>query len=66
MFNLGTYYLEGISIEKNPNEAFYWMNKAAEINISDAMVQLVEMYQNGIGVEKNTVLAAKWRDKLWD
>ena len=50
-------------IDKDPEQAFYWMKKAAEAGVSDAMYYLGLFYSKGLGVKRNFEEAAKWMNK---
>lgn len=50
---LGQCYLEGRGIAKNPQQAFYWISKAAEQKNLKALCNLGYCYENGIGTEKD-------------
>lgn len=44
MNNLGNYFRKGIVVDKNPTIAFYWINKAVQLEVPEAYVQLIDMY----------------------
>ncbi|WP_347888499.1 SEL1-like repeat protein [Nitrosomonas europaea] len=50
---LGSFYHQGISIEKNLEKGVYWHQRAADKGNSIAMVSLGLCYQKGKGVEQN-------------
>ncbi len=62
-FALAQAYSQGKSAIYNPKEAFSWMMKAAEQDYSPAQKELATLYEQGIGVEANQDLAAKWSEK---
>lgn len=63
-YNLAIAYRDGWDNgSSDPNKAFYWMEKAAENNRTDAQVNLGLMYLNGIGVEYNRDKALYWYKK---
>ncbi len=50
------------NVEKYPNNkyiALFWFKKAAQNGHSKAVFYLANMYENGIGVEKNIAVAIK-------
>jgi TPR repeat protein len=57
IYNLA-YILE--NNKKNHQEAFIWYKKAAELNHGTSQLILANMYQNGLGVEKDNIEAKKW------
>jgi TPR repeat protein len=50
---------EGKGVERNPQDAANWMRRAADENISAAIVELAIMTFNGNGVTKDEEAAAK-------
>lgn len=60
---VGYFYLEGIGVEKDPAQAFYWTKRAAEHGDRDAQLNLAEMYENGTFVVKNMETAKEWYRK---
>ena len=59
MFELGFFYTK----DKKHAEAFKWQMKSAQNGVPYSMNQVVTMYLNGAGVEKNTVEGLKWLKK---
>ena len=59
MGSLGTYYLATQEYAK----ALGWFKKAADLGNADAMDVIASMYENGIGVARNSEKAQEWRDK---
>jgi hypothetical protein len=45
----------------NYSKAFYWLNQAAQGRDINAQDDLSSLYQHGMGVSQNTVLAYVWR-----
>ena len=63
-FRLAGLYLYGEGVEKNPETAFYWMNRSAtEKGYFRAMFMLGQMYASGTGVSPNGFKAAYWQTK---
>jgi len=59
--DLGSMYLEGLGVgQQNVSQGFYWFSKAAELGYARGQFNLGTMYHNGLGVDKNDVLAAYW------
>lgn len=50
---VGYFYMEGLGVEKDEKEAFYWTEKAAIHGDRDAQFNLAVFYENGTGVGKN-------------
>lgn len=60
---LSTMYRQGVGIEQNEYEGFYWCKQAAEQEFLEAKFQLGIMYIDGEGVSDDEDEAIKW---LWD
>lgn len=59
--NMGVMYLRGQKVEANPEQAIYWMEKAAENGSAEAEYYLSLFYEDGLGVnEPDLALAMKW------
>ncbi|MBP6115743.1 MAG: sel1 repeat family protein [Neisseriaceae bacterium] len=59
--NMGIMYLRGRDVEANPEQAFYWMEKAAQNGSAEAEYYLSLFYEDGLGVnEPDLALAMKW------
>jgi TPR repeat protein len=50
---LGIYYLNGIDVEVNYQEAFRLLSAAANKGASRAVINLARMYEEGLGIQKN-------------
>ena len=59
-YYLAVCYENGISVEKNSQEAFLQYRKAAERGLADAMFHIASFYKNGIVVEKNELRNNEW------
>lgn len=46
-------YHDGIDIDEDNQTAFLWFQKSAQLGNPDAMIQLSNMYQRGIGAKKD-------------
>ena len=60
---LSTMYRQGLGVEQNEYEGFYWCKQAAEQEVLEAKFQLGIMYMEGEGVSDDEDEAIKW---LWD
>jgi len=60
---LGQAYLKGNGIPKNEEEAFQWMQKAAEEGNAAAENNLGTIYRLGEGVSRNKEEAVRWHQK---
>ena len=61
-FILSTMYRQGLGVEKDDYEGFFWCKQAAEQEILEAKFQLGLMYMEGEGVTDDESEAIKW---LW-
>lgn len=57
---LGTRYMIGHGVVKNPEEGIRWLKKAATQKNGGALFMLGKIYYNGWGVKKDTEQAIKW------
>ena len=57
---VGTYYKEGISVEKNSKIAAIYFLPAAALGVEGSMVYLANMYLSGEGLPKDCVAAKYW------
>ncbi len=57
---VGQMHLDGIGVEVDHQEAFYWISKAANADDADAQYLLGFMYENGLKVAQNSKRAVKW------
>ncbi|MDF7798773.1 alpha-2-macroglobulin family protein [Pontiellaceae bacterium B1224] len=62
-FELGTCYLEGQGVEKDPVLSVQWLQKAAAQDYGPAVVSLVYRYEKGEGVEQDLDEATRWYEK---
>jgi TPR repeat protein/GTPase SAR1 family protein len=65
---LGCFYTNGIAdgihtIEKNPEEAFFWFEKAAQNGHALSQYNLGLMYEKGIGISQNIPKSFEWFKK---
>ncbi len=59
--NMGVMYLKGQEVEADPEQAFYWMETAAENGSAEAEYYLSLFYEDGLGVnEPDLAVAMKW------
>ncbi len=52
-YELAMAYQSGKSTDKNPQEAFYWLQQSANSQYPPAIFQLAENYLSGTGTDKN-------------
>lgn len=64
--DLGTCYLEGLGVAKNPTEAFNWTKKAALQGDTESQYNVGYFYYSGEGVAKNYTEAVNWFRKAAD
>lgn len=57
---LGTWLVEGIGGERDPEEGFSWLMRAARAGNPAAQNRVAKLYRAGIGVEPDRVTAAAW------
>jgi uncharacterized protein len=60
MLDYASWLIDGIGGEKDYDNGFLWMKRAAEGGNVAAQRQLARLYENGIGVKGDTVTAAAW------
>jgi len=58
--DLGVYYAEGKSVNKNYKRAVYWLNKATLNGVSNASYNLAVMYQQGLGIKQDLAESMKY------
>ena len=56
-------YFNGMGIEKNYEEAFKWMDKAAQQGYAAAQTGVGICYYYGYGVKRNRELGREWINK---
>ena len=52
-YNLACFYVHGIGIDKDEDEAFIWIEKSANQGYMRAKFCLALCYEHGIGVDKD-------------
>lgn len=57
---VGCFYLEGLGVEKNPEKAFYWTQRAALHGDRDAQYNLGWFYETGTSVPQDMEQAVHW------
>lgn len=57
---VGYFYLEGLGVDKDISQAFYWTERAAQHGDWDAQCNLAWFYEEGIGVEADLEKAKEW------
>ena len=66
IFMVATFYATGRLLKQSDSKAFKYMKKAAELDCSEAQINLSDMFAQGIGTIKNQVMAKFWRQKFRD
>jgi TPR repeat protein len=59
-YNTGTHYFMGRGTEQDMGQAFKFFRQAAEAGMTQSMVNLAQMYEEGLGVERDPEAAQKW------
>jgi TPR repeat protein len=57
---LALIYRRGIGVAKDPAESTKWLNRAAELGLARAVLELGEAYRKGEGVKPDPVAAYTW------
>lgn len=65
-FFIGLAYLNGIDVETDHLRAVELITNAAASGLIEAIKQLVNMYRNGHGVQRDYITAITWQKKLID
>ena len=60
MFNLGHFYSKGKGVEADDKKAFEWWKKAADLNYTSAIHNVLWAYQKERGVKKNKIEEMKY------
>lgn len=60
---VGYFYLEGIGVAKDLQQAFYWTERAAVHGDRDGQCNLAYIFENGMGVEVDLEKAKSWYRK---
>lgn len=63
-FLIGLAYLDGIDVEVNREYALELISGAADAGLLEAAEKMVDMYQTGVGVERNYHTAAGYQEKV--
>lgn len=64
--SVGSIYLRGAGVPKDPAEGLKWIRKAAESGYDTAEYELGSMYAQGLSVPKDAKIAAEWYRKAAD
>lgn len=62
-FSMGLRYDTGDGVERNPQQAVQWFNKAAKAGVAGACLYLGMKYEFGAGVSQNRKTAIHWYKK---
>ncbi|KAI9351864.1 hypothetical protein BD770DRAFT_445613 [Pilaira anomala] len=66
-FNLAVIYIEGDKyVVKDESKFWYWLKKAIKNRHQQAHVTLGNMYESGVGIERDYKQAMKWYKKAYD
>lgn len=60
MYELGNRFEQGMGVARDPEEAFRWYYRAAELGNGEAMNCLGIAYATGDGVPRNEELSMRW------
>ena len=62
-YNIGNVYSTEKYEDRDYKKAMEWYLKAAQKGHAKSMLEIAELYENGLGVEKNIEKASEWRAK---
>lgn len=62
-YELGILYLEGMGVDKEPEQTFELWSMSAEKGYADAQFGLGTLYMRGIGIDKDIDKAKTWLQK---
>lgn len=57
---VGYFYMEGLGVEKDMDQAFYWTQRAAQHGDRDGQYNLGWFYETGLGTDPSLELAKRW------
>ena len=57
---VGYFYLNGLGVEKNEEQAFFWSKRSAEHGDWDAQYNLATFYERGVGTSPDMEKARHW------
>lgn len=57
---IGSMYAYGQGVEKNDQQAFKWLSRAAKLGSAQAQYNLAILYENGFGTTQSSQQALKW------
>ena len=63
-FFIGLAYLGGVDVEVDRERALELITMSAEEDLPEAMLKLIAMYTDGIGVGRDSNAVQKWRNHL--
>ena len=64
LYNLGYMYENGIGVEVDAKAAIYYYETAADFDDIAAIQALIRIYSEGKIVERDDLMAQRWRRKL--
>ncbi len=59
-YELGTRYIDGVSVARDPKLATQWLEKAAAQGLAPAQYRLGSLYRDGKGLRNDSKLAYEW------
>lgn len=62
-YNLGVKYRDGLDVQQDFEQGFYWTQRAAAQGLAEAEANLSWFYETGFGVSKNPEQAFLWAEK---
>lgn len=62
-YALGAMYLEGLGVQKNPEQSMRWLMRAAENGVVDAEKLLGDVFSTGLAGGKNYPESIKWYER---
>ncbi len=60
---LGSLYVQGVVVERDPAAAAHWFHRAAEQGVAGAQYELGMMYRHGVGVPHDSTAAEAWLER---
>lgn len=57
---VGYFYLKGLGVEQNFEQAFYWTQHSAQHGDRDAQCNLASFYEDGVGTQRDMERAKYW------
>ncbi len=64
LYLMGLAYLNGVDVERDNDKALELISASAEQDYVEALKKLVQMYREGLGVERDYIAAVEWQRRL--